>query len=306
MNKIDDILEILKGQRPVISDPDELTDRIMDSLPDIGEATGRDKAPVVRLRWWMAIAASLIIIIGIGAIWMFDDKQPETQLIAVTDTVDAQSPIIVADCHSSVPLGSSKKSVKNDVADCKSTATHKPSYKAQQKSPTADVPVAESTTIAESNPNLHYAVNELAKDTIPYQDPSRVDDFIAKFAANYGVKQGELTCSVPLDSNIVSTVYVFPDKKEIDVFARLLQVACWYNCETPGYFLNFSQQQFFFQLKDIHKQLQYSWITERINGKILLFGTNAPIGTDNAFVCYQEYRNELMNIKRNNTKSIEI
>ena len=33
MNKIDDILEQLKGQQPAIDDPDALTDRIMESLP---------------------------------------------------------------------------------------------------------------------------------------------------------------------------------------------------------------------------------------------------------------------------------
>ena len=35
MKKIDDILNSLQQQRPVISDPDELTNRIIDSLPDL-------------------------------------------------------------------------------------------------------------------------------------------------------------------------------------------------------------------------------------------------------------------------------
>ena len=61
MSEIDDILERLKGQRPVISDPEELTDRIMDSLPDISEATEPKRARVADMRWWMAVAASLII-----------------------------------------------------------------------------------------------------------------------------------------------------------------------------------------------------------------------------------------------------
>ena len=34
MNKTDEILERLKGQQPVINDPEELTERIMSSLPD--------------------------------------------------------------------------------------------------------------------------------------------------------------------------------------------------------------------------------------------------------------------------------
>ena len=71
------------------------------------------------------------------------------------------------------------------------------------------------------------------------------------------VKEGELKCSAQNDSNIVGAVYVFPDKKEIDLFSRLLQAACWYSDETPGYLLSFSHQQFFFELKDMRQQLHW-------------------------------------------------
>jgi hypothetical protein len=140
-----------------------------------------------------------------------------------------------------------------------------------------------------------------------------MDEFIAKMASYYNVKEGELTCSSVKDSNVVSTVYVFPDKKmasssqqEADVFNRLLQAACWYSNETPGYFLNFSHQQFFFELKDMRHQLHYRWIAERVNGKILLYGTHAPLGTKESSTCYQEYRDELMHIKSINNKTRKI
>ena len=133
-----------------------------------------------------------------------------------------------------------------------------------------------------------------------------MDGFIAKLAEYNNVKQGELTCSAPLDSNVVSAVYVFPDKKEIDVFKRLLQVACWYSDETPGYHLNFSHRQFFFELKDMRKQLQYRWIAERVNGKILLYRTCSPIDTNVSSACYQEYRDELMHTKSIHSKPKEI
>ena len=152
---------------------------------------------------------------------------------------------------------------------------------------------------------LIYASNEPKADTV-YQDPSRMDDFIVKLAAYHRVKQGELKCSQPEESNVVSAVYVFPDKEEIDVFGRLLQAACWYKSETPGYLLNFSHQQFFFELKDMRKQLQYRWIAERVNGKILLYGTHAPLGTRESSACYQEYRDELMHIKSINYKTKKI
>ena len=154
--------------------------------------------------------------------------------------------------------------------------------------------------------NLHYAAHDPAEETKPYQDPARVDEFIEKMADYHNVKEGQLKCATANDSNVVSRVYVFPDKKEVDVFGRLLQVACWYGDETPGYHLNFSHQQFFFELKDQRRQLQYRWIAERINGRILLYGTNAPIGAQTTAACYQEYRNELMHSNSINFKTREI
>jgi hypothetical protein len=158
-----------------------------------------------------------------------------------------------------------------------------------------------STTPTTSEENLHYAAHSST-----YQDPARVDEFIEKMAAYHNVKEGQLTCTSANDSNTVSRVYVFPDKKEIDVFGRLLQVACWFSDEMPGYHLNFSHQQFFFELKDQRRQLQYRWIAERISGRILLYGTHAPIGAESSSTCYQEYRNELMHINSINFKTREI
>ena len=155
--------------------------------------------------------------------------------------------------------------------------------------------------------NLHYATNiTTEKDTVPYQAPSRVDEFIAKLAEYNKVKEAELTCSATLDSSIVSKVYVFPDKQEIDLFGRLLQIACWYSDETPGYFMSYSHQQFFFELKDVRKQLQYRWIAERINGKILLYSTCSPVGVTVSSACYQEYCDELRHTKIIHTKTLDI
>ena len=128
-----------------------------------------------------------------------------------------------------------------------------------------------------------------------------MDDFISQLADYHQVKQGQLTCSLPVDSSVVSSVYVFPDKDEINLFGRLLQVACWYDSKTPGYHLNFSQEQFFFELKDMRHQIQYRWVAGRINGRILFYSTHAPLGVKESSACYQEYRDELM--YQNNFKS---
>ena len=243
---------------------------------------------------WVAAAACFLLIIGIGLHYQFEE------------------PVVTSD----VTLGNTARYQKQQAPLPKVTSeptpepTPKPSTPQTDSGHTIAAPVRTPRTesplptekdsapygkiSASQDPNIHYASNDLTKDTIPYQDPARVDDFIAKLAEYHKVKQGEMTCSQPIDSSVVSSVYVFPDKDDINLFNRLLQVACWYNSKTPGYHLNFSQQQFFFELKDMRRQLQYRWIAERINGCILFYSTQAPIGVKESSACYQQYRDELM------------
>ena len=142
--------------------------------------------------------------------------------------------------------------------------------------------------------NLHYAALIDTDDTVKYQAPSRVDDFIAKMAEYNKVKAVHLDCSGSArDTSIVGTAYIFDDTQELDLFGRLLQVAC-YDSKTPGYLLNFSHQQFFFCLKDLRKGEKYLWVAERINGgRILLFSTHSPIEAEVSSTCFQEYREQL-------------
>ena len=249
----------------------------------------------------VAAAACFLLIIGIGLHYQFEE------------------PVVTSD----VTLGNTARYQKQQAPLPKVTSEPTPEPTPKPSTPQTDsghtiaapvrTPRTESPLPAEKesapygqisasqDPSIHYASNDLTKDTIPYQDPARVDDFIAKLAEYHKVKQGELTCSQPIDSSVVSSVYVFPDKDDINLFSRLLQVACWYNSKTPGYHLNFSQQQFFFELKDMRRQLQYRWIAERINGCILFYSTQAPIGAKESSACYQQYRDELM--YQNNFKS---
>lgn len=64
MKKIDDILNGLQGQQPDVCNPDELTDRIMDSLPDL--PTEQPK-PARRIRLYIAsaiaVAASVLLLL---------------------------------------------------------------------------------------------------------------------------------------------------------------------------------------------------------------------------------------------------
>ena len=309
MNKIDDILEQLKGQQPVIDDPDALTDRIMDSLPDqepANEVELPQRQGNRRPLWqWLSMAASILLIIGIGTTLMRrQDAEPKVEALVAK----AEPVTVTANEEPTVPQVEETVSKDVEVKTVKTMKAMKTASKPQPKEPQEPQPVKDEEPDYQTvdDPNLHYASQDLTKDTIPYQDPARVDDFIAKLADYNKVKQGGLKCSTANDSNVVTTVYVFPDKDDINLFSRLLQVACWYDSKAPGYHLNFSQQQFFFELKDMRKQLQYRWIAERINGRILFYSTQAPIGVKESSACYQEYRNELMYQNSINIKNKKI
>ena len=60
MNKIDDILNYLQGQQPTINHPDELTEQIMQNLPDMDQKTSRTHA----------IVKVIQIITTTAAIWL--------------------------------------------------------------------------------------------------------------------------------------------------------------------------------------------------------------------------------------------
>ena len=265
-----------------------------------------------RVLRWMAAAACLLLICGVGLTLMPKDEPAKpAQMIAKQTT---PKPVPKAETPSSKVRNSQFQSQKLSVP-MGETATKQAQTKPlpqplPREGSTESLPSGRlegvSTGGLEGVSNLHYAAHDPAEETATYQDPARVDEFIEKMAAYHNVKEGQLKCAAANDSNVVSRVYVFPDKKEVDVFGRLLQVACCYSDETPGYHLNFSHQQFFFELKDQRRQLQYRWIAERINGRILLYGTNAPIGAQTTSACYQEYRNELMHTNSINLKTREI
>ena len=238
----------------------------------------RSRRPLWR---WVAVAASLLLLIGIGVALVPFNKQTEagSLIVQTVQTVRTDS--------TGTP---SKQTVKSAQAVCTTTSpTPKP------VTITPKVPVDTVAVSLHTDPNLHYAAYSPEEDST-YQAPSRMVEFITKIADYHKVKAVPLMCSIgSSDSTAVSMAYVFEDKEELNLFGRLLQAACWYDSKTPGYLLNFSHQQFFFTLKDLRKNEKYLWIAERlVGGRILLFSTHSPIEADVSSVCYQNYREQLM------------
>ena len=144
-----------------------------------------------------------------------------------------------------------------------------------------------------------YAASKENTDDERYQDPAKMDEYIAKLAEINNVNKVSLKDASQKDSTMTATLYVFQDSKELDLFGKLLQVACWYKSDSPGYYLNFSQLQFLFQLKDMKKSRSYMWQAERIGHQILVYMVRVPIGAKINSANYKEYRQKL--IQQNNT-----
>lgn len=143
-----------------------------------------------------------------------------------------------------------------------------------------------------------YAASKENTDDESYQDPAKMDEYIAKLAEINNVKKVSLKNASHKDTTQMATVYVFQDSKELDLFGKLLQVACWYKSDSPGYYLNFSQLQFLFQLKDMKKGRSHMWQAERIGHQILVYIVRVPIGAKINSANYKEYRQKL--IQQNN------
>ena len=94
MKKIDDILNGLQGQQPDVSNPDEWTDRIMDSLPDL--PTEQPK-PARRIRLYVAsaitVAASVLLLLTLHR----NDVDPQQVQSLVTQQIEQKDSSLKAE-----------------------------------------------------------------------------------------------------------------------------------------------------------------------------------------------------------------
>ena len=292
-----------------------------DFMTKMRQQTEPEPARKVTLWRWVATAACLIIIIGIGYLfsriynptdgrnefeirnstlskYQFDrTTKNETLMAEQVKSEQGAFPLTVHQARTVSPPSSDVPSAQSGlIVQTFRTKANKPPKADESVMKASSQPIVEPVAADE---NLHYAAYSPAEDSA-YQAPSRMDEFIAKMADYNKVEAVALDCtSGSGDSTIVSTAYVFADKEDFDLFARLLQAACWYDSKTPGYLLNFSHQQFFFTLKDLRKCEKYLWIAERLmDGRILLFSTHSPIETEVSAACYQTYREQLTHTKQ--------
>jgi len=287
--------------------PDDFMAKMQERLHPTPSTTLGDSG-VGRRIWtlrWIAAAACLLLVVGIGFKLMPKEEQHNEPVLAMkseqnkSEETKSEKKAMAEDNHSH---GTDSQFAADEQRVCKGRTKHEATTIVQPET----IPDSMPSTPVIVDPNLQYAAQTETEDAVTYQDPSRVDDFIAKLADYNKVKGVPLNCTSDkgADSTIVSTAYLFEEKpafsssaspgEGLDIFAKLLQVACWYDTKTPGYMLNFSRQQFFFHLKDLSKGQKYLWVAERIGNRyILLYSIHSPIETEVSSACFQEYREQL-------------
>lgn len=291
MNYKSDILDRLKGQQPVIDNPEELTDSIMNSLPEQDAPVEKQerRSRLVPLSWRWA-AACLLIIIGIGVSYQFSDSpQPISQ-----NSTDLHNKLHGLSQQTPRTFTTKSTDFQHKVHGLLSQSP-RTSAKETTDSSTTERSQPVSPVLQPTDPNVHYAHHPATTDEdTTYLAPSLVNDFIAKFANYYKVTPVALNCADDsTETRVVSNAYIFPDKEEVNVIGRMLQIAVKYGNDAPGYGLSLSRDQFIFQLSDNRKQTKYLWLAERVGGRILLYATHAPLESQLSMACYLEYRNKL-------------
>lgn len=254
---------------------------------------------------WIAAAACLLIIIGVGINYkFFRITDVPSQNATMSESMMAHQTKTAVDeetLSSSSSKPADEQSGGNELA-VRSTQTEQQLTVKEQKEVTdkSEPERKVQVEVATSTPNMHYAAQSLTYDST-YQAPSKMNAFIDKIAEYNKVKGVTLDCTSDCDgNNVVNTAYVFQDTKELDLFARLLQAACSYDSKTPGYLLRFSNKQFYFTLKDQYKGEKYLWMAERlVDGRILLLSSHSPIASKVSAACYQNYLEQLTHIHSN-------
>ena len=290
MMKIDEILSRLQEQQPDVSNPDELTDRIMDSLPDL--PTEQPK-PARRIRLYIAsaiaVAASVLLLLTLHY-----SEGPTSEYVAADSREGVPAPgKALAGSREEVPTpGKAVADLREGVPPPRKAVADLREGVPTPGKAVADLREGVPTPLF-TDPNLHRASYKQT-DEAGYMAPSRVDDFIASLAEYNHIESEPLNCHARNDSTVRSQAYVFPDDDEIRLFDRLLQVACRYGCDSPGYQLTITQQQLMFSLEDQREDLRYLWLAERISGdRIILYTTRSPMDRTISSGCYQNFREKI-------------
>lgn len=287
MNKFNDndIREALRrseAKRQPAEVPGDFLSNVLDAIDDEADA----KHKTIKLWRWVAAAACIALVAGIGSAILFADRTiQESEMIAETpveEKIENQQSTAIKTDTVTEPAAIPEPKIEAPKPKAKPTAKPKPAAEPQPA----------------PNPNLRmerptYAENEPKTDDT-YLDPAKMDEFILKMAEFQGVNKIKSECSIASDTIFDESFYVFPAKEDYDVLGLFVLMASNYSNTTPGYIFNNSEQQVFFTIDDVQNGLNYLWIAEQIgNSNVMIYSVHAPIDIEYKSDCFQQFYNDL-------------
>lgn len=307
MNKFNDndIREALRRneeKRTAPTVPDDFFDSVM------GRIEAEPKT--IKLWRWVAAAACIALVAGIGSAILFadktivestpvaetivpenDDKQPTD--IAETDSV--AEPVVVPEPEVETPKQKAKPVAKPkpapQPAPNPNLRMERPAYAANEPATNDNAPT--NNAVPQEFVSANFAENQTETKEADFT-PAMLDEFIEVLAEFQGVNKINSECSIANDSSFVETFYVFPVKEEFDVLWQFVQMVGNYSSASPGYFYNNTERQIFFSIDDEQNGLNYFWIAEQIDdSKIMIYSVHAPIDIEYESDCYQQLHDDL-------------
>lgn len=309
MNKFNDndIREALRrseGKRTAPTVPDDFFDSVMGGI----EAEPK----TIKLWRWVAAAACIALVAGIGSAILFADKtivestpiaetvimeNTEKQPTDIAETDSVAEPVVVPEPKIEAPKTMAAPAAKpkpaTQPAPNPNLRMERPLYaETVQTTIAADSATIDNAT-SQDEANINYAEKQ-SKGSEKYLAPALMDEFILKMAEYQGVNKIKSECSIANDTLFDESFYVFPVKEDYDVLGRFLLMASYYSNTAPGYIFNNSEQQIIFSIDDEQNGLNYLWIAERIgNSNVMIYSVNAPIDIEYKTDCYQQFYNDL-------------
>ena len=254
-----DLREALRRKedaRPPDDVPDDFVDGVLAKIDaNIDATTDAESAPKTIKIWrWVAAAAGIALIVGIGALMMTMGNDAAQPIASVTES-ETYSP---------------KRSpyIANEVEQPQQIVVNTPKKR-------------------EQTPKTEPAAPQKA-DRKPGTSPAKMDELIASLAKMQGAEKKVFDCETD------EAVYVFEDNDDLNLFGRLILAASDYPDDTEGYFLNYSAEKFFFCIDDEENGDGYLWTAEKTdNGKIMLYCSHSPAGIADESDCFKNFARKI-------------
>lgn len=232
--------------------PDDVPDDFVDSV--LAKIDAKPAPKAIKIWRWVAAAAGIALIVGIGALMMTMGNDAAQPIASVTDS----------------ETYSQKRSpyIANEVEQPQQIVINTPKK-------------------SKHTPKTEPAAPQKA-DRKPSASPAKMDELIATLAKMQGVEKKDFDC----ETN--ESVYIFEDNDDLNLFGRLILAASNYPDDTEGYFLNYSAEKFFFCIDDETNGDGYLWTAEKVgDSKIMLYCSHSPAGIADESDCYKNFARKI-------------